>query len=105
MNLLSRKEELILLTIWKIGDDACGITIRDELEKSIGIDWLFGSIYAPLIKLYDKGLIAKFEVKSSSSRGGRPRITFKLTPKGKKALVKIRAFSTTLWADVPPITI
>lgn len=103
--MLSRKEELILITIWKLGDDACGIAIRDELEISIGIKWLFGSIYTPLSRLYDKGLITKSERKSSSDRGGRPKVCFKLTPEGKKALVEIKEFNTALWTDVPPITI
>jgi len=104
MDLLSRKEELILLTIWKLGDNAYGITIRDELETSIGVKWLFGSIYTPLSKLYDKGLIMKSEVHSSSDREGRPKVTFRLTPGGIKALAEIRTFSATLWAEVPPFT-
>jgi PadR family transcriptional regulator PadR len=103
--MLSRKEELILITIWKLGDDACGIAIRDELEASIGVKWLFGSVYTPLSRLYDEGLISKSEKQLSSERGGRPKVYFKLTPEGKKALVKIKEFSTALWADVPPITI
>ena len=105
MDLLSRKEELILLTIWKLGDDAYGITIRDELETSIGVKWLFGSIYTPLSKLYDKGLIMKAEGHSSSDRGGRPKVTFRLTPDGIKALAEIRTFNAALWAEIPPITV
>ena len=105
MDLLSRKEELILAIIWKLEDDAYGISIRDELERSIGVKWLFGSIYTPLSKLYDKGLITKSEVHSSTDSGGRPKVTFQLTPEGKKALVKMRAFGSDLWADSPPIKI
>lgn len=104
MDLLSRKEELILAIIWKLEDDAYGISIRDELERSIGVKWLLGSIYTPLSKLFDKGLITKSEVRSSSDRGGRPKVTFKLTPEGREALVKMRTFSHELWTDVPPIT-
>ena len=104
MDMLSRKEELILLTIWKLGNNAYGITIRDELEDCIGVKWRFGSIYTPLSKLYDKDFITKTERQSSSNRGGRPKVYFNLTPEGRKALARIREFSATLWADVPPIT-
>ena len=104
MDLLSRKEELLLAIIWKLEDDAYGISIRDELEHSIGVKWLFGSIYTPLSKLYDKGLITKSEEHASSDRGGRPKVTFQLTPEGRDALVKMRTFSNELWTDVPPIT-
>ena len=104
MKLLSRKEELILLTVWRLGDKAYGITIRDELEECIGVRWLFGSIYTPLSRLYDKGLITKSQIRSSSDRGGRPIVNFQLTTEGKRALVRIKEFSTALWADVPPMT-
>ncbi len=103
MSLLSRKEELILVAIWKLGDQASGITIRDYLEESIGVKWLFGSIYTPLNKLYDKGLINKSEKRTAAEPGERPKIFFQITPKGKEALAAIKQFSADLWTDVPPI--
>jgi hypothetical protein len=46
MRLLSRKEELILLAVWKLQDrhQAYGVTIREYIEKMSGIRWLFGAI-------------------------------------------------------------
>ncbi|MFC1563964.1 PadR family transcriptional regulator [candidate division KSB1 bacterium] len=105
MELLSRKEELILLAICKLGDNAYGITIRDELEDTIGVTWLFGSIYTPLNQLYDKGLITKIEGETTSERGGRPKVYFKLTPGGKEELIRVKELNTSLWTEVPPITI
>jgi len=105
MDLLSRKEELILLAIWKLGDDACGISIMDELEASTGVKWMFGSIYTPLGKLYDKGLIRKSTRHSAHEKGGRPKVLFTLTQDGIKELEKIREFNASLWSDVPPISI
>lgn len=104
MELLSRKEELILYSIWKLGENAYGISIRDELERSFGIKWLFGSIYTPISKLYDKGLILKSE-HLPLEKGERPRVLFSLTPEGKKALSEVKAFSTALWAGIPPLNI
>ncbi|MCP4727467.1 MAG: PadR family transcriptional regulator [bacterium] len=105
MELLSRKEELILLAIWKLGDNAYGITIRDELENTIGVSWLFGSIYTPLNHLYDKGLISRLEGETTSERGGRPKIYFSLTPKGKEALARVKELNSALWTEIPPITL
>ena len=103
MEYLSRKEELILLTIWKLGDDAYGMTIREKLVELTDIKWLFGSIYTPLVKLYDKGLITKTEVVVASEHGGRPRVYFKLTRLGKEALERIQELNSALWTDVPPL--
>ncbi|GAG03976.1 unnamed protein product [marine sediment metagenome] len=105
MDFLSRKEELILLAIWKLGDNAYGITVRDALVKNTGIKWLFGSIYTPLTKLFDKGLITKSDGQTALEQEGRPRVYFKLTPKGKKALAKIKELNAALWADAPILTI
>ena len=104
LNLLSRKEELILLAIWKLGDDAYGMTIRDKVTEITAVKWLFGSIYTPLSQLYDKGLITKTEGESSAERGGRPRIFFKLTDAGIEALSKVKEVNASLWADIPPLT-
>ncbi len=105
MELLSRKEELILLAIWKLRENAYGITIRDELEDSIGVNWLFGSIYTPLNQLFNKGLISRQEGETTSERGGRPKVFFRLTPKGKEALARIKELNSALWTEVPPITL
>lgn len=103
MEYLSRKEELILLAIWRLGEDAYGMTIREKLVEITDIKWLFGSIYTPLTKLYDKGLITKTEVVAASDHGGRPRVYFELTETGKEALEKIQELNSSLWTDVPPL--
>ena len=103
MVLLSRKEELILLMIWRLGDDAYGITIREELERCAGVKYLFGSIYTPLSKLYDKGLITKSEKSLEPDLGGRPKVYFQVTTEGRRALAKMRAFNEMLWSDIPPL--
>ena len=102
MKLLSRKEELILLMIYRLGDQAYGISIRDELERCIGVKYLFGSIYTPLTKLFDKGLIKK-TTSSIESVDGRSRVHFHVTPKGTEALARIKEVNTALWTDIPPL--
>jgi len=59
MKLLSRAEELILLTIIKRGDNAYGVTIRESLNRETGTEWSFGSIYTPLNKLTRKQFVVK----------------------------------------------
>ena len=57
MDLLTKQEELFLLAIFRIGEDAYLVNIREHLNRHAGKDWAFGSIYITLEKLRRKGLI------------------------------------------------
>lgn len=48
MKLLTRSEEFVLLTIWKLQDQAYSLSIRKQISKITGFDWSLGSIYSPL---------------------------------------------------------
>ena len=45
MNFLSRIEEILLLAIWKLKDNAFGIAIREQVEQDTGMSWMSGAIY------------------------------------------------------------
>ena len=51
MRLVSRIEEIILLSIWRLDHAAYGIAILEEVRKATGKAWLTGSIYACLARL------------------------------------------------------
>ena len=104
MRLLSRKEEIIMLAIWKLQDNAYGVTIRAYIEKMTGSKWLFGAIYNPLGKLLNRGYVESFHSEPKSERGGRRKIMYKLTNDGKKALITVREINSAMWLDVPPLT-
>ena len=104
MKILSRKEELILLAVWKLEDNAYGVTIREYIEKMTGLKWVFGAIYSPLSRLVKQGLVESVECAPLSDKGGRSRTLFHLTPLGINALQQVRELSTTIWDDVPPLT-
>jgi PadR family transcriptional regulator PadR len=69
MILLSRSEELVLLAIWKLKDNAYGVTVRDLVSKFTDHDWSFGAVYKPLKQLVHKGYVEK---RGSEPRAGRP---------------------------------
>lgn len=103
MAFLSRIEEILLLTIWKLQDEAYGIAIRRQVEKDTGISWLSEAIYAPLSRLKDKGLVESLEAKKSSEKGGRPRIYYRLTPSGFNRLISVQEINRALWYGVPDL--
>ena len=101
MKLLSRIEEIILLSIWKLGDDAYGITIRQEVVRATGKDWLLGAIYAPLSRLHKNGYVRTIAGPPTPERGGRSKIYYVLTAEGKRALAKIQKVNARLWQGIP----
>ncbi len=103
MRLLSRKEEMILLAIWKLQDNAYGVTIREYLERMAGVKWLFGAIYSPLGRLMDWGYVESYESEPLPERGGRRKTLYRLTSDGKEALLKVRELNTAMWLDIPPL--
>jgi PadR family transcriptional regulator PadR len=101
MHFLSRIEEILLLAIWKLKDNAFGISIREQVEKDTGTKWLSGAIYAPLNRLKKNGYVKTKKAKSSTDLGGRPRIYYALTPLGEKKLRSIQELNKVMWAEVP----
>jgi PadR family transcriptional regulator PadR len=101
MKLLSRNEEIILLAVWRLEGDAFGISIRDQISEATGYEWSLGAIYVPLDKLTRKGYIAKSYSRPTAQRGGRSKVLYRLTPKGREALRTVREIQASLWKGIP----
>lgn len=101
MKFLSRKEELILLTIWKLRDNAYGVTIREAISKSTKKYWSIGAIYDVLDRLVSKGYISAMISAPLAERGGKSRKYYLLTKKGHNALVEIKTIEQNMWSDLP----
>jgi PadR family transcriptional regulator, regulatory protein PadR len=105
MKLLSRKEELILMAIWKLQDKegAYGVTIRAYIERMTGITWLFGAIYSPLARLLKNGLVEACESDPLPERGGRRKMLYRLTGDGKAGLRAMKELNASFWNDAPSL--
>lgn len=103
MNFLSRIEEILLLAIWKLGDNAYGISIREQVEKDTGIEWMAGAIYAPLKRLKKNGYVKTIGAEGSTTIGGRPRIYYRLSSLGSKKLVSLQEVNKSVWLGVPDL--
>lgn len=101
--LLTRTEELVLLAVWHLQDDAYGAAIRDHLSEVTGHDWSFGAVYIPLERLVAKGYCASYKGEATSRRGGRRKRYFELTREGVAALTKTREIQNILWERLPPL--
>ena len=101
MKLLTRAEELILLSVWKLKNNAYCIPIREQISEITGENWSLGSIYMPLDRLVKKRYLESYLSESTPERGGRHKRIYKLTDAGLKALLRVRQVQANMWRDVP----
>jgi PadR family transcriptional regulator PadR len=105
MKLLSRSEEIVLITILKLQDDAYGVAIRKKLHAETGTLWSFGSIYTALNTLTQKGFVKKSRGEPTAERGGRHKCLYAVSPGGKKALKKIKKVHEKVWSGLSDIAL
>jgi PadR family transcriptional regulator PadR len=99
MILLSRSEEIVLLAIWKLKDNAYGVSIREQVTTDTGHEWSFGAIYKPLKTLVHRDYVKKNSSEPCAERGGRSKYMYRLTPSGEDALKEIRKIYKAIWTD------
>jgi len=104
MKLLTRSEELLLLSIWRLQDNAYGVTIRSQLKDVTGKTWAFGALFVTLDRLVKKGLLDSFLTDPTPQRGGRSKRIYKLTKDGVTSLIEIKKLQETAWAEVPELS-
>jgi DNA-binding PadR family transcriptional regulator len=100
MDLLSRTEEIILLAVHRLRDDAYGVTISDKLTQTSGKKWVLGAVYVPLERLERKGYLTSFLGDPTNKRGGRRKRLYRLTRAGLNALIVTKKLELSLWEGI-----
>jgi PadR family transcriptional regulator len=83
---LGEFEQLILLGLFRLGENAYGATIHKEVQKRAGRDASISAVYTTLDRLEEKGLVSSRIGEPSKKRGGRRKKFYLLEPKGAEAL-------------------
>jgi PadR family transcriptional regulator, regulatory protein PadR len=102
---LGEFEELVLLTIAALVNDAYSVAICDELEKHTGRSAKLGVVHAVLNRLEDKGLVKSKLGEATSTRGGKRKRYYTITSAGKAALVKAKELRDQLWSMIPEMSL
>jgi DNA-binding PadR family transcriptional regulator len=100
MNHLTKNEEIILLSILRLEENAYGVSIKSQIKKLTGNDWNYGLLYATLDQLAKKGLLIKKEGKPMPERGGRRKIYYTISRGGHRALAEAYKLKVALWDGV-----
>jgi len=87
-------EQLILLGILRLGDEAYGVSIRQEIHRRSGRDVSINAVYTTLERLERKGFVESWVGDPTPERGGRRKKFYALRPAGVAALRQAyRAFT------------
>jgi DNA-binding PadR family transcriptional regulator len=93
---LGEFEQVVLLAVARLGEDAYGMKIRREIEERAGRSASIGAVYATLDRLAIKGYVRTRDDES----GGRARRFFEIAPAGVVALESARDLQARMWAGL-----
>ncbi len=97
-------EELCLLVVGILADDAYGISVKKEVESRSGRKVTISTIHSTMMRLEKKGLLTSHMGGASDSRGGRAKRLFELTGAGKQAILEVRDLRNEMWQDIRGIS-
>lgn len=101
MKLLTKHEELFLLTLFRLNQPANLNEIHHHLLSHTGKDFAFASVYLTLEKLYQKGYVDSELGESLPVRGGKALKYYRLTDKGMVVLKAEKELKERMWQGFP----
>lgn len=100
---LGEFEEIVLLSILVLGDEATGFTIKKELNQNAGRSVSRGALHTSLSRLETKGFVKSRQGDTSESRRGRPKRHYEVTNEGKSILHEAKERRDQLWNRIPGV--
>ena len=94
---------MLLLALLRLGEDAYGVTIAEELEKQTGREVVVASVYATLERLQQRGLVTSRLGDPTPERGGRAKRYFRITTAGTREVRDARRSLMKLWQGLPEV--
>ena len=97
-------EELVLLLIMMLKDEAYGLSIRKALNEHADRNVTIGAVHGTVNRLEKKGLIESEMGDASEVRGGRRKRIFSITASGKQMLQRSKDIKVNLWQQIPELS-
>lgn len=97
---LGELQQMTMLAVARLGEDAYGAAIREELRSVAGRKVSVPTVYVTLVRLEEQGLVSSTDASPEDGRGGRARRIFAVTPAGWAALEGARAAMFRLWEGI-----
>lgn len=104
--MLGELEQIVMLAVMRVGPDAYGVPVHDEIQQRAGRDLTLGTIYKTLNRLEEKGLVLSHVGEPTAERGGRRTRCYVVTAAGKRSLAAtfktLRRMATGLDVGLEP---
>jgi len=101
MKKLTINEQIFLIAIWHLNDEAYGVKIREKIMELTGSEMLFGTVYNTLEYLVRKEYVTALKGKTSQEKADNKRVYYRITDLGRKALQEARELQKNLWQNFP----
>ena len=101
MKELTVLEQIILVAIISLKDEAYGMAIRQKIKAQTGRSLMYGTLYNALDQLHRKTFIRKVRHRDATGTGERGRVYYTTTPSGNRALKTAYKLQKTIWGNLP----
>ena len=92
------------MTIWRMKDDAYGVTIKNRIREETGKDIPYGTLYFLFDQLALKECVSKITGEPTPERGGRSKTFYKITPEGREGLKAAFEMYQMIWGDLTRVS-
>lgn len=100
---LGEFEELVLLTVAALQQEAYGVEIKRELESRMRTRLSVGSIQSALKRMEDKGFLTSHFGEATQRRGGKRKRIYTTTAYAHKVLNEMKEIRAGLWKVIPEV--
>ena len=97
MAFLTKLEELALLAVLELKEEAYGISVLKRVSEITGKRMSIGSVYFPLDRMVEKGYLTAFKGEPTPKRGGIRKKHYRMTDKGLQVLEEMRKINDLAW--------
>ena len=102
---LGEFQEIVLLSILILDDQAYGLKIQKEISERLRRPLSRGALHAALTRLSEKGYVNSSYGGATAERGGRRKRFYTLTTSGKDALKQAKELREEMWSLVPKFSL
>jgi DNA-binding PadR family transcriptional regulator len=100
MKMLTRKDELMMLAILKLGEESSLVKLRELITEQTGKEWSIGNVFVTLDKLEASEYVETSLGEPTGKRGGKAVKFYRLTKEGLTALRQAKEVHDGMWSGL-----